>query len=88
MRSDMSLSKTAAHTLMDLVENKLASLQIGGREDLREMVVLQRCLSELRRLDEVTLTSDKDDTDIPRRGRHRKMEDLVRAVGERERETA
>ncbi len=73
----MSLSKSAARTLMDLVENKLASLQIGGREDLREMVTLQRCLSELKALDEATLAMDKDDADIPRRGRHRKMESLM-----------
>lgn len=85
----MSLSKSAARTLMDLVENKLASLQIGGREDLREMVTLQRCLSELKALDEAILSSEKDDADIPRRGRHRKMESLMQDLAvEKDRQRA
>jgi hypothetical protein len=70
----MSLSKTTVGTLVDLIENKLAVLQIGDRNDLREMVILQRCLSEIKDLSDVAAN---DGTGIPTRGRHRKMEALM-----------
>lgn len=81
------LSKLTASTLIDLVENKLAMLQIDDREDLREVLTLQRCLGELHE----ALGGDavKEATEIPRRGRHRKlsalMEDMnVRPIAERQ----
>jgi len=71
----MSLSKATIGTLVDLIENKLAVLQIGDRDDLREMVTLQRCLTEIQSLSDPA--SAFDTTGIPTRGRHRKMEALM-----------
>ena len=70
----MILSQDAVQTLVDLIENKLSVLQIGDRDDVREMVVLRRCLSELRGLDGLDTESFSD---IPRRGRRRKVSDLM-----------
>jgi hypothetical protein len=82
----MSMTKATVETLVDLVENKLAVLQIGDRDDLRQMVILQRCLSELRSLSEKEACALYDATGIPTRGRHRKMAALMEEmalVGER-----
>ena len=43
----MSLSKNTTATLLDLVENRLASIQVFDREDQREVMQLKRCLQEL-----------------------------------------
>ncbi len=76
----MSLSKMAATTLIDLVENKLAMLQIDGREDLREAMTLQRCLGELQNAMTGGSVEDKEDS-LPRRGRHRKLSTLMEEMG-------
>lgn len=73
----MSLSKLTASTLIDLVENKLTMLQIGDREDLREVLTLQRCLGELRTVLGCAAAPAEDATNIPRRGRHRKLAALM-----------
>jgi len=73
----MPLSKEVITTLVDLVENKLAVMQIGDRDDLREMVVLQHCLSELRGLGPEDMILPLNPTDIPRRGRHRKLSAIM-----------
>jgi hypothetical protein len=76
----MPLSRDVIATLVDLIENKLAVMHIESRDDLREVVVLQHCLGELRCLgpDEITIPLTLND--LPRRGRRRKisaiMEDL------------
>lgn len=44
----MMLTERTLGLLVDLVENKMTSLQIADREDAREFVGLQRCLAELR----------------------------------------
>jgi hypothetical protein len=44
----MALTERTLGLLVDLVENKMTSLQIADREDAREFVGLQRCLAELR----------------------------------------
>lgn len=76
----MPLSKDVVATLVDLIENKLAVLQIGTRDDLREVVVLQHCLGELRGLGPDELSFPLTVNEIPRRGRRRKiaaiMEDM------------
>ncbi|GIL37858.1 hypothetical protein [Roseiterribacter gracilis] len=44
----MALTERTLGLLVDLVENKMTSMQIADREDAREFVGLQRCLAELR----------------------------------------
>ena len=45
----MSLSKKSRETLIDLVENKLSTIEIWDRDDRREVNLLQQCLIELGR---------------------------------------
>lgn len=70
----MTLSKNTVGVLVDLIENKLAMMQIGDREELREVMTLQRCLGELHAL-AVHAPEEKDT--IPTRGRHRKLADMM-----------
>ena len=79
------LSRNTATVLVDLIENKLADLQIGDREDLREMLTLQRCLAELKNLDLATAQPVKE---IPARGRHRKLSALIDDLQTRQAERA
>jgi hypothetical protein len=44
----MPLTERTLGLLVDLVENKMTSMQIADREDAREFAGLQRCLAELR----------------------------------------
>lgn len=44
----MSLSKCCVEALLDLVENKLSSMEVTDREDAREKEILERCVLELR----------------------------------------
>ncbi len=69
------LSKMTTSVLIDLVENKLAMLQIDGREDLREVLTLQHCLSELQTA--LGMGGEKEACAIPHRGRHRKLSALM-----------
>lgn len=65
------LSKDTVSVLVDMIENKLAMIQVSDREELREVMTLQRCLTELKTVmnpDAAKMTSD-----IPTRGRHRKL---------------
>jgi hypothetical protein len=73
----MPLSKTVRDTLVDLIENKLAVMQIGDREDLREVIVLQHCIAELRGLSPADLGIAHSYNDIPRRGRRRKVSAMI-----------
>jgi len=73
----MMLSKMTASILVDLVENKLAMLQIDDRNDLREVLALQRCLGELRGSVTTDGASAGEFCDIPHRGRHRKLTALM-----------
>jgi hypothetical protein len=43
----MHLSQRSLDTLIDLVENRIACMQVAGREDMRELAYLHRCRSEL-----------------------------------------
>lgn len=71
----MTLSKESADAVSDLIENKLAIMTIDDRDDLREMVALKRALIELRGTSEDTTL--KAYGDIPRRGRRRKVSDMI-----------
>lgn len=44
----MSLPKRCVDMLLDLVNNKLTSIQVIDREDAREIVVLEQCKRELQ----------------------------------------
>ena len=46
----MTLSKKSRETLIDLVENKLSTIEVWDRDDRREVHLLQQCLRELSRL--------------------------------------
>ena len=50
----MALTAIAVETLIDLVEIKLACLQVSDRDDAREHANLEQCLQELR-----TMTTSK-----------------------------
>jgi hypothetical protein len=43
----MQFSKRTLETLIDLVENKLSSMEVWDRGDRRELNQLQQCLREL-----------------------------------------
>ncbi len=78
----MMLSKDVVNVLVDLIENKLGALHIGDREDLREMIVLQHCLAELRALNATQTDVLKEFCDLPRRGRRRKVADIIEEMRE------
>lgn len=44
----MALTERALETLIDLVENKLACLEVFDRDDARELTNLEHCLNELQ----------------------------------------
>jgi len=67
----MMLSKDTVSVLVDMIENKLAMIQISDREELREVMTLQRCLAELQHV--MNPDEAKVKGDIPTRGRHRKL---------------
>ena len=70
----MTLSKSTLGVLVDLIENKLAMMQIGDREELREVVTLQRCLGELNQL---AVSAPDDGKSQTTRGRRRKLADMI-----------
>lgn len=78
----MPLSKEVISTLVDLVENKLAVMQVGGREDLREIIILQHCLGELRGLCGDEIGSSLKINSIPHRGRRRKLGSIIEEMRE------
>ena len=43
----MNMSQRSLDTLMDLVENRIACMEVMGREDMRELAYLHRCRNEL-----------------------------------------
>jgi hypothetical protein len=52
-------------------------MQIGDRDDLREMLVLQHCLAELRGLGAAETAGTRIFESIPRRGRRRKVSAIM-----------
>ena len=69
----MLLSRTSIEVLSDLIENRLSIMSIGDQDDLREKIALKRALSELRFSGDVPAGVLNEFTDIPRRGRRRKI---------------
>lgn len=74
----MALTRETIEAITDLIENKLAMMHIGDREDLREMITLKHALSELR--GEESATDLGFLAAIPRRGRRRKVGDMMEGV--------
>jgi hypothetical protein len=52
-------------------------MHVGDRDDLREVVALRRALAELNGLDAVEAGILKSHSDVPRRGRRRKIGDMI-----------
>jgi len=73
----MPLSKESIATLSDLIENKLAIMTIDDRDDLREMVALKQALAEMQGSAAVEAGVLKTFGEIPRRGRRRKVSDMM-----------
>lgn len=69
----MLLSRTSIEVLSDLIENRLSIMSIGDQDDLREKIVLKRALTELQADGEVPAGVLSAFSDIPRRGRRRKV---------------
>lgn len=70
----MKLSKDTVEILVDMIENKLAMIQVSDREELREVVTLKRCLGELRAN---TDSQTKKTLHKPTRGRRRKFTEML-----------
>jgi hypothetical protein len=78
----MALTERTLGLLVDLVENKMTSMQIADREDAREFVGLQRCLAELRSVrsapvGQAASAASAALPEIRRRGRPPKMRALA-----------
>ena len=73
----MTLSRASIETISDLIENRLSMMCIGDQDDLRQKMVLQRALAELQGSMNVAPGILKDFADAPRRGRRRKIADMV-----------
>jgi hypothetical protein len=75
----MLLSKQVIATLSDLIENRLAIMTVHDQDDLREKLNLQHALTELRGENGVPAGVLNDFSEIPRRGRRRKVGGMVEA---------
>ncbi|HAX91466.1 MAG TPA: hypothetical protein DCY07_04565 [Rhodospirillaceae bacterium] len=73
----MMLSKNTASVLVDMIENKLAMIQISDRGELREVMTLQRCLAELQGVMATSPTPNPSAEAVPTRGRHRKLSAMM-----------
>ncbi len=73
----MTLSKPAADVLIDLIENKLAVMHIGDRDDFRDVMALRHCLAELKGISDIEAGVLQNFDAIPRRGRRRKVSEMM-----------
>ncbi|MER2519608.1 MAG: hypothetical protein ABTQ34_02845 [Bdellovibrionales bacterium] len=73
------LSKISIETLSDLIANRLSMMTISDQNDLREKLVLERALTELRCAQDVGgfVETPPAYLDIPRRGRRRKVREMM-----------
>jgi hypothetical protein len=69
----MLLSTASIEVLGDLIANRLAIMSIGDQDDLREKIALKRALTELQNNGQVPPGILNGFSDIPRRGRRRKI---------------
>ena len=73
----MDLSKDSVEALSDLIENRLSIMTINDQDDLRERYKLQRALSELHEGEVVPAGVLKNFASIHRRGRRRKVSEMM-----------
>ncbi len=73
----MMLSKHSIEAISDLIENRLAMMTVSDQDDLRDRMILQRALNELRKDDDASIGVLQEFTEIPRRGRRRKIAGMV-----------
>jgi hypothetical protein len=73
MEMKMLLSHTSIEVLSDLIANRLAIMSIGDQDDLREKIALKRALTELQNNGQIPAGTISEFSDIPRRGRRRKV---------------
>lgn len=73
----MQLSKRTLETLIDLVENKLSSMEVWDRGDRRELNQLQQCMRELTAVSNNGGQIDGMGVPRRRRGRPPKLESAV-----------
>ena len=69
----MLLSSTSVEVLSDLIANRLSIMSIGDQDDLREKMALKRALIELQNNGQIPMESLSEFSNIPRRGRRRKV---------------
>ncbi|MDR3424969.1 MAG: hypothetical protein P4M13_07845 [Alphaproteobacteria bacterium] len=69
----MSLSRISIEVLSDLIQNRLAIMSIGDQDDLRTKIALKRALLEMQGDGQVPAGILSEFSDIPRRGRRRKV---------------
>ncbi len=69
----MLLSRTSIEVLSDLIENRLSIMSVGDQDDLREKIALKRALMELQKDSDVPAGVLSEFSNIPRRGRRRKV---------------
>lgn len=73
----MKLSKDTVDILVDMIETKLSMIQVSDRDDLREVVTLKHCLSELK-TDECP--AEKSTRHKPTRGRRKSFTAMLEAA--------
>ncbi|MFZ4762515.1 MAG: hypothetical protein ACOYK8_06850 [Alphaproteobacteria bacterium] len=70
----MQLSPNLLVTLVDLVENKLSSMEVLDMDDAREQALLRRCLQQLQlTLQNAKAVGMKEDEVVKKRGRRPKV---------------
>jgi len=70
----MKLSKDTVDILVDMIENKLTMIQVSDREDVKEVLMLKHCLSELQSISKMDEESSRY---VPVRGRRRKFTKIL-----------
>jgi len=74
----MMLSKESIATLSDLIDNKLTTMMVNDRDDLREMIALKRARAELIDTDAAAAGVLQNFSAVPTRGRRRKLTESER----------
>ena len=67
------LSPQSVSTLVDILENRISVMDVTDRDDLREMSIMKRCLSELTSITGNGMGTAAEFADMPRRGRRKKL---------------
>ena len=71
----MTLSKQSLEAITDLLDNRITSMHVGDRDDLRELTILKRAMAELSAIGGQGLGDMPSLAAISRRGRRKKIGD-------------